>query len=53
MNTASNNFFKVDLRKDLLRPWEDKDKKDKDKKRRKKRRKKRNQELSLIIEEII
>lgn len=49
MNTASNNFFKVDLRKDLLRPWEDKDKKDKDKKR----RKKRNEELSLIIEEII
>lgn len=49
MNTASNDFFKVDLRKDLLRPWEDKDKKDKDKKR----RKKRNEELSLIIEEII
>jgi len=49
MNTASNNFFKVDLRKSLLKPWEDKDKLEKEKKR----RKKRNQELSLIIEEII
>jgi len=49
MNTASNNFFEVDLRKDLLKPWEDKDKLDKAKKR----RKKRNEELSLIIEEIL
>ena len=49
MNTVSNNFFKVDLRKDLLKPWEDKEDKDKAKKR----RKKRNEELSLIIEEII
>lgn len=49
MNTASNNFFKVDLRKDLSKPWEDKDKLGKEKKR----RKKRNEELSLIIEEIL
>lgn len=46
MNTASNNFFKVDLRRDLLRPWENQDEKDKAKKK----RKKRNEELSLIVE---